>query len=94
MSPTTSASTYHSQQPVHIDIRPKRAAYLVHPASERHLRTAIRHASSCWGGIQELIIPTTAGGRIDPGYAQMLETAPPYAVYSVLRDRRVHRKTR
>lgn len=83
MHPNIASTRFHSQELVHVDVRPKRAAYLIHPSSQSQFRKAISHASSRWGGIQELIVPVTRGGRISPAHQQFIDANAPDVVYAI-----------
>lgn len=68
---------YVGQQAIHLDVRPKRAAFLFRTNSKSQFRDAVERASSRWGGIQEPIVPVSAGGRIQPAWNQIIEALEP-----------------
>jgi hypothetical protein len=74
---------YLGQQLLHLDIRPKRAAFLFQTNSAAQFRKAVERASSRWGGLQEPIIPTSRAGRIQPAWCQIAEVLRPDIAFHV-----------
>lgn len=76
-------SQYVGQQLFHLDVRPKRAGYLVRTNSKTQFRDAVERACSRWGGIHEPIIPVSARGRIHPAWRQIFEVLDPDILFDV-----------
>src|SRR5207249_10785397 len=74
-------SEFFGQELVNLDLRPKRAAYLFRSGSVRGFRAAVASACTRWGGIQELIIPVSANGRIASGWVQLLGVSEPDVLF-------------
>lgn len=74
---------YVGQQVLHLDVRPKRAAFLFRSGSKFGFRAAVERASSRWGGIQEPILPVPPGGRIKAAWKQISDALAPDIAFDV-----------
>lgn len=74
---------YLGQQLVHLDVRPKRAAFLFRSGSKAEFCAAVERASSRWGGIQEPILPVSKSGRIQPAWLQVAEVLEPDVAFDM-----------
>ena len=74
---------YVGQQLVHLDLRPKRAAFLYATGSAMQFRLAVERASSRWGGLQEPIVPVSPLGRIQPAWKQIVEALQPDVIFDL-----------
>jgi hypothetical protein len=74
---------YLGQQLVHLDVRPKKAAFLFRSGSAAQFRAGVERASSRWGGVQEAIVPVSRRGRIEPRWRQIVEILDPDVVFDI-----------
>lgn len=68
---------YVGQGVLHLDLRPKRGAYLFRTGSRAQFCAAVTRASSRWGGLQEPIVPVSPAGRIQPAWEQIVQVLAP-----------------
>lgn len=74
---------YLGQSVAHVDVRPKRACYLVPQGSAAGFSAAIDRACSRWGGVQEVILPVSTAGRIRPAWVQIAKILKPDVAFNV-----------
>lgn len=83
MAGDVATPNYLGEEVVELSVRPKRAAYLVRTGSRPQFRTAVEHACSRWGGLQEPIVPVSRRGRVAPLWAQIVKLVSPDIVFDV-----------
>lgn len=74
---------YVGQGVVHLDLRPKRGAYLFRSGSRAEFCAAVSRASTRWGGLQEPIVPVSPAGRIQPAWQQVVQVLAPDVLFDV-----------
>lgn len=81
---TVITSKLESTYKLRTNIRPVRHSYFVSNRSASQLARAMAWCCTQWGGISNLIIPVSSGGRITPFYEHLLKMVEPDVLVSYM----------